>query len=269
MLQIAPDGLSATVAVQLWGGGAIAGINSGAVAIRACEDPACARQIPGSPVIVPVTLEQVAPVLVATPPSLQFGWAKGVTELPYQRLSFAETAMGGTSFYSVELRYDVAGGWLDAGVYGGGDTRIPGELVVTAMATNLDLGTYTGQIRIRAWGDLLDVPVTLDVVERSIFISPHTIVDLYGVRGQPPPAPTIVPLDCGGQDALAFITVVTYADGEVGGWLNAQGGTCGGGLSLAPNRTDLALSENHSNVSIRTADGIEQGVLYVRYNVTY
>lgn len=114
----------------------------------------------GTPLQVPVTLIISASSVVTTPTALTFSLTTAGIKSSGQQ-SITVTAMGAGSHFTTAASTVTGTGWLSV-TPTAGDT--PASLTVTANASNLVAGLYTGSVTIvPSSGPLVSIPVTLTV----------------------------------------------------------------------------------------------------------
>jgi uncharacterized protein (TIGR03437 family) len=115
------------------------------------------------------------------------------------------------------------GNWLNLSPAGG---SVPGSITVTASATGLAAGLYTGVINIKVQGSVSEqrvVAVTLRVGTQGetprFTLQPGTVV-FQAVSGGPSPAPAQVTLGARGATSIPFSATLSTSGG--GNWLSSS-----------------------------------------------
>ena len=152
-------------------------------------------------------------------PALSFTTvASGANPLP-EVVAIAST--GAQMAFSVTPTTSTGGNWLTASPTGGGCCFTPGGIVVSANATGLMAGTYTGQIAFAeyfAGTPSITVPVTLYVAAAggTFFGDVAGQASFSMLPGGAPPSQTIQ-IENGGTGTLHWTVTASTADG--GTWL--------------------------------------------------
>ena len=167
-------------------------------------------QASNNPLVIPVTLT-VGPgvTLTASPTALNFNLPNTGANTSAQQ-SLSVTASGS----SVGFSATATAPWLTVSP---GSASTPGTVTVTANATGLTAGNYTGSVVLAPGGTPVVVPVTLAVTNAPVLaVSMQTVPFVYQ-QGSPAPAiQAIAVTSTGGPVKFAIFT--STASG--GNWLN-------------------------------------------------
>jgi hypothetical protein len=120
-----------------------AGTFSGTVEIAGCADDVCTTQVPGSPVVVPVTYTVTAltgpTALQTSPTSLVFAAAAGGADPAPQTITLSEQGGGSSAWYSCIATSDLPLTWVSWTPSTG--ATLPATIQVSAHGSGLSAGT--------------------------------------------------------------------------------------------------------------------------------
>ncbi len=204
-------------------------------------------QASNNPVVVPVTLTVTPGVaLVASPPALTFT-LRNQGGNPSAQQALNVTASG----TAVPFTATATAPWLSVTP---GSGSAPGTVTVTANASGLAAGNYSGNVVLAPNGGApVILPVSLTVaVSPTLAISLQTVPFVYQQGGQPPVTQSIAVNSTGG--AVAFATSVSTASG--GNWLSVtpQQASSPANLGISVDPSGLAQGTYMGTIRIQPSD---------------
>jgi uncharacterized protein (TIGR03437 family) len=202
----------------------------------------------GSPTMIPVTLNVIAPVLTASPSQLNFAFQIGGTAPVSQNINVGDAS--NVNFTATAATSPSGGTWLSVSP---GSGSASGTLTVSVNTTGLTANTYTGTISIAATGAVTQTVNVSFVVSTlpTISSTPMSLSFTYQLGSATLPAAQT--LTIGGTAGLNITaTAATIPAG--GTWLSAApvgAGTTPGSVSVAVvNTTGLGAGTYNGTVTI-------------------
>lgn len=236
--------------------GLAAGTYSGSVKLLACADELCSQHFAGSPHTVSYTIT-VHPRLKVAPVSAAFAVPEEQAVTPK---TLALTLPDGVSAAAVTVTYGVgASGWLQV-------QSSATSLILSPAATGLAPGTYSAQVVLSAAGQVVYVPVTLQVTYDP---SQHLRVDktsvtLAGPEAQVLPAEV---LQVGLPPGSASVTTALGYGAGASNWLQVQ--TSGTSITLTPSTVGLTPGNYSASLTLSDSASGESLVVPVSLAVSY
>jgi uncharacterized protein (TIGR03437 family) len=228
------------VTVGLTGFSALApGVYTGAVTITAVNG--------GTPLQIPVTLTVSAgAMLTATPAALVFNLTTSGSKSSAQQ-TVAVASAGASVHFASASSTTTGTGWLSV-TPPGGDT--PASLTVTANASGLVAGSYTGSVAIvPSVGAVVSLPVTLSVTGAPTFaVSPGSLS--FNVQSGLTPSPQAVSLTSG--PPIGFTVLITPA--SAASWLSVNTFTALTPATLNVSVNPAALTPGTYNATVTISD---------------
>jgi len=191
----------------------VPGTYTGTVSIAATNPDG--DTVPNSPLAVPVSLYvSNDPLLTVSPGALSFTAALGV-QTPVQTLNIAST--GDALNYTIAAVTQTGGPWLAVTAQPG---TTPGSIQVYSLPLNLSSGIYNATITVSATNPSsapvadspVTVPVTLQLVEGTLSVSPTALTFSQTLGGAAPASKTIS-VSGSGTQPLAFTAVASTSSG--------------------------------------------------------
>ncbi|MDQ6678373.1 MAG: hypothetical protein M3Z09_13895, partial [Acidobacteriota bacterium] len=204
-----------------------------------------------------------SPLVNAAPQALVFNYALNGPTPATQAISLTSTGS------SLPVTVNSNQSFL---LVGGSPTSTPTTVLVSVAPSTLTPGTYTGQITITSGGQVLNVPVTLNVTSGiSLSVAPATLSFTQVANGAAPAAQTVMVTTTGGS-ALPFSATTTTATG--GTWLTVNGsangvfpGNAPGPITIAVNGAALPPGTYNGSVTI-TSVGASNSSLVIPVTLT-
>jgi len=222
----------ATLTVAVYPAGVGAGTYSGSITVT----PAT-----GGSLSIPVTFQNAANPLSATPTSLSFSYTLGGTAALPQTLNISSILPGDT----FTAQAASTGNWLLVnGVTSNVSGLLPVALNVTVNAGALSADTYQGTITVTdGGGSTLAIAVSLVVSGLSAVANPTSLSFVAQAGG---PAPATQPVLVNGSFISQFTTTVT------GAWLSVSppSGPAPGTFTVAANPAGLAAGSYSGSITV-------------------
>jgi len=201
-------------------------------------------------VTVTLTVNGGASTITFTPTTgLTFTGSAGSGALAPQKLSIASSSSTAISFTAAAQVTSPAGGnWLSIDVTSG---STPKDINVTANATGLAAGTYSGTVAITpAGGTAVNVPITLTLTPSSITATPTSLTFTATAGGTAPDPKTVT---VSGTSGTGFSATAT----STGNWLKVSPatGTTPGSVSVSVDGTGLTAGNYTGTVTISATGG--------------
>ncbi len=218
----------------------------------------------GTSVVVPVTLNVVAPpALTASPTTLMLTVPTGGSNTQTVKLTSSD---GITVLpYTLVAATNNGGNWLSITPNSG---NTPGSFTVTATAGTLAPSTYSGSVTVTASGSvasLLSIPITLVVTAPASLSATPTSLSFNGTVGQSSPASQNIAVSASSNATVSYTVATTTQTGS--GWLSATpSGTTPGTISVSVNTANLTAGTYTGSVAI-TAPGTTNSPLSVPVNL--
>ncbi len=203
---------------------------------------------------VRVAAPQIPPTLAASAASLLFAASPGSTPP-------AQTVTVSASSAATAWAVASSASWLTATAT---STLTPGDVTVTANATGLAEGTYTGTVTISAPGAVsspMTIPVTFAVKTAALAVSPSALT-FFGSTTSNPSAQSVTISNAG----TGTLTWTASADATWIG-LSATSGAAPATLSITPASSALAPGVYTSTVTISSGD-VANGPVVIPVTVT-
>ncbi len=206
-----------------------------------------------SPLTIPVTLVvSNSALLLVSPGSLVFDAAVGSSTATVRSVAVTSTDGSALSF-TVSSSTSGGGSWLLVGPQAG---TTPASLSVSAFATGLSAGVYTGSVVVTA-GSAANSPQTIAVTLRvsssvTIAASPASLTFAQATGGAAPPPAAITLTSSGGP--ASFTAAASTITGS--GWLSVSpsGGTTPASLSVLVNGAALAAGTYNGQITVVSLD---------------
>ncbi len=198
-----------------------------------------------SPVSIPVTLVVTpAPVLMSAPNALTFSYQQGGSSPGPQTISL--TTGGPQLDYTIMP--DPSAPWLSAS----GAGPAPSTITVTVTPSNLQPGTYTGNVILNAptaGNSPLMIPVTFQVSAAPNLVPSQASLSVTVTQLQPAPSPISLSVASSGAD-LSFTATTTPS----ASWLTVTGGgQTPSNLQVSINPTGLNPGTYQASVVLTSA----------------
>jgi uncharacterized protein (TIGR03437 family) len=200
--------------------------------------------------VIPVTLNVSNGNLTASPPNLTFTQAAAGIAPPPQTLNLTSTGTAPLGF----TIFSTGGNWFSVSPPNG---NTPSALNVTVNGSNLQPGTYSGQINIVSPGagnSPLAIPITLTVTSgQTLSLSTgsagNSLSFTAGVGGSAPPAQTVTLSASSGS--LSYVTNINITSPQGGNWLSVS--PASGSATTAP--STVSISVNPQGLAAGTYNG--------------
>ncbi|MBL8232843.1 MAG: BACON domain-containing protein, partial [Bryobacterales bacterium] len=159
-------------------------------------------------IVVNVSLTVSGSSLTVSPSSLSFTHQIN-TNAPQPQVLFINSPTSGQPITLTAT----SGGWLQVTPT---SAQTPASIAVSVLPSGLEVGIYNGSIQIVAGSQTQTVPVTLNVIQSSITVSPTTLRFEFSPGGTVPPAQTVSVSSVPGGQSFGVSATST------GGWLSVS-----------------------------------------------
>lgn len=203
----------------------------------------------GSDSMAIMATASTAPVISASPASLQFGFTIGGATPASQSIQISDSG-GGTIAWTAAASSSAT--WLSVSPSSG---TAPSTLTVTVSPAGLSAGTYTGSVQLSATGASntpFSVPITFTVTQAQtppvLSVAPQSLTFNYAFGGSPPAAQTVSVTNTG-SGTLSW----TAAPSAYWITLNPASGSAPGTVSVSMNPANLAAGTYQGTIQITSA----------------
>lgn len=222
------------------------GTFSDIVTVSACLDPACAREVSGSPKTIAVTYN-VRGLRVSPSGTVNLASAEGVAAAPVE-VSLQNSTAGA---WTASIIYQgAANGWLDLTPTSG---PVGSEQTLRLSANALTApGTYNASVRLSSGRSATVIPVTYTVTP-NLSVAPASLT-LTAVTGQTAPPSSARTTVSAARGTTAFTTSISYGAGA-SGWLAVSGNSAPGTLSVLPQTVAFSPGVYNATVTLTPTAG--------------